>query len=186
MKNVYLSSSEAKRVILWIVLYFFRLRRLTLRKSTPLESSLEFPDSQNYENTNEHLLIWACKIHESVTYQALFSLLFNIVKNEERLELNFLDSLKLNKKIRKNLSLWVINSGRMSSLTKELSKLFDTHVSVYTSISSITLIFYSFTCPLYTGNLIMSPTWQISLVFLSTSQNMPWFISVSFSLFKDQ
>ena len=67
-------------------------------KSPPLESSSEFSDSQNYENTNEHLLVWACKIHESVTYQELFSPLFKLVKNEERLELTFLDSLKLSKK----------------------------------------------------------------------------------------
>ena len=76
----------------------FRLRRLYLRKITPLESSLEFLDSENYESTNEHSLIRARKIHEYVTYEALFSLLFKLVKNEEILELTFLDLLKLNKK----------------------------------------------------------------------------------------
>ena len=59
---------------------------------------MELSDSQNYENTKEHLLVWARKIHELVTYQILFSLLFKLVKNEERPELTFLDSLKLNNK----------------------------------------------------------------------------------------
>ena len=42
----------------------------------------------------------------------------------------------------------------MSSLNIALSKLFYTHVSVYTFSSSITSIFYSSTYPLYLGNLI--------------------------------
>ena len=45
-KKVYLSSSKSKRVILWILLYFFVLKRLTLRKSTSIESSSEFLDSK--------------------------------------------------------------------------------------------------------------------------------------------
>ena len=72
--------------------------RLNLQKNIPVESSLEFSDCQKYESINEHSLIRARKIHETVTYQALFSLLFKLVKNEERLEFNFLDLLKLNKK----------------------------------------------------------------------------------------
>ena len=44
---------------------------------------------------------------------------------------------------------------------------------------------YSSSCPLYLGNLIMSPTWHISLVVLSISYKLPWVISVSCSLFKD-
>ena len=59
---------------------------------------MEFSDPLKYENIIEHVLVRACKIHESVTYKALFSPLFNLVKNEERLELTFLDPLKLNKK----------------------------------------------------------------------------------------
>ena len=43
----------------------------------------------------------------------------------------------------------------------------------------------SSSCPLYLGNLIMSPTWQISLVVLSICFTLPWVISVSCSLFKD-
>ena len=67
-------------------------------KSTPLESSSEFLGSQNYKNTNDHPLVQARKIHKPVTYQALFSPLFKLVKNEERFELTFLDSLKFNRK----------------------------------------------------------------------------------------
>ena len=73
----------------------------------------------------------------------------------------------------------------MSSLNKEISELSDTHVSIYTSTSTINLSFYSSTFHLYRGNLIMSPTWQKSLVLKSASQKMPWFISVLCSLFKD-
>ena len=72
--------------------------RLILRKSTPLESSLEFSDSQKYENIDEHSLIQACKIHKSVLYQTFFCLLFELVKNEEGPEFAFLDSLNLYKK----------------------------------------------------------------------------------------
>ena len=51
--------------------------------------------------------------------------------------------------------------------------------------SATTLSLCSSSCPLYMGNLIMSPTWQISLVVLSTIQKLPWVISMSCSLFKD-
>ena len=57
----------------------------------------------NYENTNKNLLVRARKIREPMTYQALFSPLFKLVKNEERLELTFLDPLKLNNKDKEEL-----------------------------------------------------------------------------------
>ena len=59
---------------------------------------LEFSDSVNYENIVEHSLIRACKIHESVLYQAFFCLFFELAKNEEGPEFAFLDSLNLYKK----------------------------------------------------------------------------------------
>ena len=62
-----------------------------------MESSLEFSDSLNYVNTIKHSLIQARKIHESVLYQAFFCLFFELSKNEEGLELAFLDSLNLYK-----------------------------------------------------------------------------------------
>ena len=56
----------------------------------------------------------------------------------------------------------------MSSLNIEIFELSDTHVSVYTfSFIYHFELSYSSTCPLYRGNLIMSPTWQIILVVLS-------------------
>ena len=137
-KKVYLSPSGAKRVLMWIVLYFSGLRRLNCMKNHPLESSSDFSYFQNYENTNRNLLIRAHKIHKSMTCQALYSPLFNLVKNEERLELNFLDSLKLNKNYKQEFLSLVINSGSMSSLNKTLSQLSDNHVLVYTSSSAIT------------------------------------------------
>ena len=63
-------------------------------KKHPLESSLEFSDSLNYENTIEHVLVRARKIHESVPYQAFFFLFFELAKNEDGTEFSFLDSLK--------------------------------------------------------------------------------------------
>ena len=67
-------------------------------KKHPLESSLEFSDSLNYENTVEHVLVRARKIHESVLYQAFFFLFFELAKNEDCPEFAFLDSLNLYKK----------------------------------------------------------------------------------------
>ena len=51
------------------------------QKGSPLESSLDF---LNYENTIEHSLIQARKIHESVLYQAFFCFFFDLVNTEER------------------------------------------------------------------------------------------------------
>ena len=82
-KKVPLTSSEAKRVLLWFVLYFSGLRRLNWMKNHPLESSLEFLDSLNYENTIKHVLVRACKIHESVLYQAFLRFFFKLTKTEE-------------------------------------------------------------------------------------------------------
>ena len=97
-KKVCLTSSEAKRVLLWFVLYFSGLRRLNCTKKHPLESSLEFLDSLKYENIIEHVVVWACKIHESVLYQEFFCPFFYLSKNEEGPEFSFLDSLNLYKK----------------------------------------------------------------------------------------
>ena len=62
-------------------------------KKDPLESSLEFSDSLNYENTIDHVLVWARKIHKLVLYQAFFFLFFELAKNEDGPEFAFLDSL---------------------------------------------------------------------------------------------
>ena len=72
----------------------------------------------------------------------------------------------------------------MSSLNRALFAFRYPCFSVYLC-SAITLSFYSSSFPLYLGNLIMSPTWQISLVVLSMSKMLPWVISVSCLLFKD-
>ena len=64
MKKVHLTSSEAKRVLLWFVLYFSGLKRLNWMKIPPLESSLEFSESINYENNVNYSLIRARKIQE--------------------------------------------------------------------------------------------------------------------------
>ena len=74
-------------------------------------------------------------------YQALFSLLFKLVKNEERLELTFLDSLKFKWKDKEEVFFWVTDGGSISSLNIALSELSDTHVSVYTFSSDITSSF---------------------------------------------
>ena len=76
----------------------FRTQETKFTKKHPLESSLEFSDSQKYENTIENSLIRACKIHKSVLYQAFFCLFFKLAKNEYGPEFDFLDSLNLYKK----------------------------------------------------------------------------------------
>ena len=63
-----------------------------------METSLEFSDSQNYENIIENSLIRAHKICKLVLYQAFFCFFFERVKNEEGLEFDFLDLLNLYKK----------------------------------------------------------------------------------------
>ena len=59
---------------------------------------MEFSDSLNYENIDEHVLVQARKIHESVLYQAFFFLFFELAKNEDGPKCAFLDSLNLYKK----------------------------------------------------------------------------------------
>ena len=59
---------------------------------------LEFSDSLNYENTIEHVLVRARKIHELVLYQEFFFLFFELAKNEDGPEFSFLESLNLYKK----------------------------------------------------------------------------------------
>ena len=93
-KNVRLTYSEAKRFLLWYVLYFSGLRRLNWTKNSPLESSLDFSDSLNYENIVEHSLIQAHKIHESVLYQAFFFLFFELVKKWRWSRVCFLGLIK--------------------------------------------------------------------------------------------
>ena len=56
---------------------------------------MKFSDSLNYENTVEHVLVQAHKIHELVLYQAFFFLFFELAKNEDGPEFAFLDSLNL-------------------------------------------------------------------------------------------
>ena len=59
---------------------------------------MEFSDSLNYENTIDHVLVWAHKIHESLLYQAFFYLFFDLAKNEDGPKFAFLDPLNLYKK----------------------------------------------------------------------------------------
>ena len=81
---------------------------------------MEFSDSLNYENIDEHVLVWACKIHESVLYQALFCLFFELSKNEDGPEFAFLDSLNLYKKEGKGSSFtcFYIMAASLVSLNK--------------------------------------------------------------------
>ena len=67
MKKVHLTSSEAKRVLLWFFLYFSGLRRLNWMKNNPLGVFFRIFRLSKHENTNEHVLVQAHKIHESVT-----------------------------------------------------------------------------------------------------------------------
>ena len=89
-------------------------------KKDPLESSLEFSDSLNYENTVEHVLVQARKIHESVPYQAFFYLFFELAKNEDGPDFAFLDSLNLYKKEGKGSSFTcLLHHGSKSCLLEQ-------------------------------------------------------------------
>ena len=88
-------------------------------KNPPLVSSLEFLDSINYENTVEHSLMRAHKIHKLVLYQALFCLFFELAKNEEGPELDFLDSLKIYKKHGREVHSHVFTSWQQACLLEK-------------------------------------------------------------------
>ena len=103
-------------------------------KNPPLESSLEFSDSLNYENTVKHVLVQARKIHESVLYQAFFFIFFDLAKNEDGPEFSFLDSLKLYKKEGKGSSFTCIFHHGSKSCFLEQSTSFE-------SINSWVLVF---------------------------------------------
>ena len=93
-----LAYLKAKRFIQWFVLLFFGLRRINWTKNFLPRVFFEFSDSLIYENTVEHVLVRAYKIHESVLYQAFFWLFFELAKIEDGPEFAFLDSLNLYKK----------------------------------------------------------------------------------------
>ena len=84
---------------------------------------MEFSDSLNYENTVEHVLVRARKIHELVPYQAFFFLFFELAKNEDGPEFAFLDSLNLYKKEGKGkvyFHVFYIMAASLVSLNKAL------------------------------------------------------------------
>ena len=76
------------------VLYFYVLRRLNWTKKHPLGVFFDVFRLSKYENTNEHVLVQACKIHELVHYQAFFCLFFELSKNEDGPKFAFLESLE--------------------------------------------------------------------------------------------
>ena len=86
---------------------------------------MEFLDSENYENTIKHPLVWARKIHESLLYQAFFYFFFKLVKNEEGPEFSFLDSLNLYKKEGKGSSFTCILHHGIKSCFLEQSTSFE-------------------------------------------------------------
>ena len=94
-------------------------------KGPPLESSLEFSDSLNYENTVKHVLVRARKIHELVPYQAFFCLFFELAKNEYGPEFAFLDSLNLYKKEGKGSSFTCFSHNGSKSCFLEQSTGFE-------------------------------------------------------------
>ena len=110
-------------------------------KTHPLESASDFSNSLNMKTPMIMYYFGLVKSMNQWHYQALFSPLFKLVKNEERLELNFLDSLKFNRKDKEEVFFWFSVGGSRSSLNITLSVLFDTHVSVFTFSSSITSSF---------------------------------------------
>ena len=74
----------------------------------------------------------------------------------------------------------------MSSLNRALSELFDTHVSVYTFSSAITLIFLLLHLLLIPGEYdhVSYMTYKSSCTICKVKK-LPWVMSVSCSLFKE-
>ena len=97
-KKVCLTSSEAKRVLLWYVLYFFGLRRLNWTKKDPPGVFFGVFRLSKLWKHRRACTSRARKIHESVPYQAFLCLFFELAKNEEGPEFSFLDSLNFYKK----------------------------------------------------------------------------------------
>ena len=131
-------------VLLWYGLYFFGLRRLNWTKKEPPRVFFGVFKLSKCENTS-----WACTslgslnpwISDIIKHYFPFS--SSLLKNEVGSELTFLDSLKFNRAGKEEVSL-VFSSGSMSSLNIALFVFFDTHVSVITFHSTITLSFLLF------------------------------------------
>ena len=119
-KKEHPTSSEAKRVLLWFFLYFFVLGRLDWMKKDPL--GVFFRVFKLFKLWKHHRACtsWAHKIHESVLYQAFFCLFFEVPKNEEGPEFDFLDSLNLYKKEGKGSSFTcILHHGSKSCLLEQ-------------------------------------------------------------------
>ena len=71
MKKVYLSPSGAKRVLMCIVLYFSNIKRINCTKNHPPRAFFGVFRLSKHENTNEHVLVQAHKIHELVTLSSI-------------------------------------------------------------------------------------------------------------------
>ena len=116
--------------------------RLDWMKRDPPECSWEFSNSLNMKTPNEHVLVWARKIHESVT---LSSIILSSLQACQKWRETWVDFhglvIILIGKIRKKYSLWVINNGSMSSLNITLSEISNTHVLVYIFSLAITSSF---------------------------------------------
>ena len=133
-KKVHLNFLKAKRVLMWFVLYFSSLRRLNWMKKNPHGIFFGVFRLSKYENTNDHVLVRARKIHESMLYQAFFCLFFKLAKNEDGPEFFFLESLSLYKKERKESSFTCNLHHRIKSCFLEQSTNFE-------SINSWVLVF---------------------------------------------
>ena len=129
---------------------------------------MDFSDSQNYENTIEHSLIRAHKIHESVLYQAFFCLFFELSKNEEGPQFAFLDLLNLCKKEGREVHshVFYIMAASVFSLYKapflSLSTVGSLYFLPYPDSKFLTPPVGLFSN--YKGNLSMSSTLQICFV----------------------
>ena len=96
---------------------------------------MEFSGSLNYENTIEHVLVQDHKIHESVLYQELFCLFFELSKNEEGPEFAFLDLLNLYKKEGKGISFTcILHHGSKSCFFEQRT--------IFESINTWVLVFF--------------------------------------------
>ena len=100
--------------------------------------------------------------------------------------MTFLDSLKFNREGKEEVFFWFSVNGSMSSLNIALFVFSDTHVSVFTFNSAITLSFLLLLLSVLPGESDhVSYTTDKSSCSICKVKKPPWVISVSCSLFKD-
>ena len=90
---------------------------------------------------SEHVLVWAHKIHESMTLSSIIPSSLQACQKWRETWVDFPGLIKFNREDNEEVLFWFLVGGSMFSLNIELSVFSDTHVLVFTFSSAITLSF---------------------------------------------